>query len=78
MGKASCKQRHKIKQADKRLHWKIRYLIDELHHKIALFFVKKFDVVLISKFETSDMSKKSKRKIRTTSVRSMLTFAHLL
>jgi putative transposase len=76
MSKAAHKQRYKMKQAAKRMRWKIRDLIDELHHKTALFFVRNFDVILIPKFETSEMSQKLGRKIRAKSVRSMLTFAH--
>jgi putative transposase len=37
MSKAVHKQKYKMKQAVKRLRWKIRDLIDELHHKTALF-----------------------------------------
>ncbi|GHT01497.1 hypothetical protein AGMMS50276_29620 [Synergistales bacterium] len=76
MSKAAHKQRHKMKKAAERMRWKIRDLIDELHHKTALFFVTNFDVIFIPKFETSQMSKRGYRKIRTKSVRSMLTFAH--
>ncbi|GHS97979.1 hypothetical protein AGMMS50276_18950 [Synergistales bacterium] len=43
MSKAAHKQRHKMKKAAERMRWKIRDLIDELHHKAALFFVKNFD-----------------------------------
>jgi putative transposase len=76
MSKAAHEERYRMKKAADRMRWKIRDLIDELHHKTALFFVKNFDVILIPKFETSQMSKKGYRKIRAKSVRSMLTFAH--
>ena len=65
-----------MKKAQARMRWKIKDLIDELHHKAALFFVRHFDVILIPKFETSQMSRRGCRKIRAKSVRSMLTFAH--
>ena len=65
-----------MKKAQARMRWKIKDLIDELHHKAALFFVRNFDVILIPKFETSQMSRRMTRKIRAKSVRSMLTFAH--
>ena len=76
MSKAVRQQRYKMKKAAKRMRWKIKDLIDELHHKATLFLVENFDVILIPKFETSEMSKKAQRKIRAKSVRSMLTFAH--
>jgi len=69
-------RRNRMKKAQARMRWKIRDLIDELHHKAALFFVRNFDVILIPKFETSQMSRRGYRKIRAKSVRSMLTFAH--
>lgn len=69
-------RRYRMKKAQARMRWKIKDLIDELHHKAALFFVRNFDVILIPKFETSQMSRRLTRKIRAKSVRSMLTFAH--
>ena len=65
-----------MKKAQARMRWKIKDLIDELHHKTALFFVRNFDMILIPKFETSQMSRRLTRKIRAKSVRSMLTFSH--
>ena len=69
-------RRNRMKKAQARMRWKIKDLIDELHHKAALFFVRNFDVIFIPKFETSQMSRRDHRKIRAKSVRSMLTFAH--
>ena len=58
------------------MRWRIRDLIDELHHKTALFLVTNFDIIFIPKFETRQMVKKGRRCIRAKSVRSMLTFGH--
>ena len=69
-------RRNRMKKAQARMRWKIKDLIDELHHKAALFFVRHFDVIFIPKFETAQMSRRGYRKIRAKSVRSMLTFAH--
>ena len=76
MSKANHRQRYKMRKAADRLRWKIKDLIDELHHKAALFLVQNFDIIIIPKFETSQMSLKTIRKIRAKSVRSMLTFAY--
>lgn len=65
-----------MKMAVWRMKWKIRDLIDELHHKAANFLVKNFDLLLLPTFETSEMVIRGKRKIRSQTVRSMLTFAH--
>ena len=54
----------------------IRDLVDELHWRTCRFLVRDFDVILIPSVETKDMALKCKRKIRTKSVRSVLTFSH--
>ncbi len=76
MATTTAKPRQRIKKAADRLRWKIRDLVSELHHKTALFFVSNFDLILLPTFETSQMALKIKRKIRSKSVREMLTFAH--
>lgn len=65
-----------MKLAASRLRGKINNLVDELHKKTARFLVDNFDVILLPTFETSQMSKKAKRRIRSKSVRQMLTLSH--
>ncbi len=68
-----------MKKAANRMRLKISDLITELHYKTALFFVTNFDVIVIPKFETQNMANKDKiggRKLKSKSVRSMLTFSH--
>jgi putative transposase len=55
---------------------KVQNLIDELHHKTALFLVKNFDYILLPAFETSQMTSRANRKIQSKTVRNMLNFAH--
>jgi putative transposase len=55
---------------------RIRDRVDELHWKTCRFLVRDFDVILIPSVQTKDMALKCKRKIRTRSVRSLLTFSH--
>ncbi len=55
---------------------KVINLVDELHHKAALFLVKNYDVILLPTFETKQMTSKANRKLHNKTVRSMLTFAH--
>jgi len=76
MSKAKSKQKQRLKKASQRLRWKIKDLVDELHWKTAGFLVNNFDVILLPKFETQKMSKRSTRKIHKTSVRQMLTWSH--
>jgi putative transposase len=70
------RSRHNMRKAEKRLRWKIKNLIDEIHHKTVKFLLDNFDVIIIPPFETSQMSVKTKRKINAKSVRAMMTFAH--
>jgi len=55
---------------------KIDDLISDLHRRIAYFLVSKFDVMLLPKFETKEMSEKVGRKIHSKTVRAMLGLRH--
>lgn len=70
------KKRYRMRQAANRMRWKIRDLRDELHWKTARFLVNTFDVILLPTFETSQMTSRAYRKLRSKTVRSMLTLAH--
>ena len=50
--------------------------MDELHHQAARWLVDHFDIILLPTFETSEMARRGARKLRSKSVRSMLTYAH--
>lgn len=76
MSKVGKQKKRKMCMALHRMGDKIRNLVEELHHKTALFLVKNFDLILLPTFETSDMALKANRKIRSKSVRSMMTFSH--
>ena len=72
--RAQC--RYRMRKAAFRMRHRIRDLIDELHHKVACFLVKNFDVILLPTFETSQMVKRGRRKLRSKSVRQMLSLCH--
>ena len=74
--KAKAKKRYRMLKAADKIRFKIRNLVDELHHQIARFLVDNFDVILLPTFETSQMSVRKSRKIRKLSVRQMLTWSH--
>ncbi|NEP31507.1 transposase [Moorena sp. SIO3B2] len=76
ISKAKGKQKYRMRKAARRIVIKIKNLINELHHKAARFLVDNFDVILLPTFETSEMSKKGNRKIRSKTVRNLLSFAH--
>jgi len=74
--KAVGKQRREMKKAQARMRKKIKNLIKELHWKSARFLVDNFDVILLPTFETSQMSSRKGRKLRSKTVRAMLTWSH--
>jgi len=69
-------QKRRRRKAASKIRLKIKNLIDELHHKAVRFLVDNFDVILLPTFETSEMALKSRRKIRSKTVRNLLSFAH--
>ena len=73
-----AKNRRQLKIAADRVSRQIKHLRDELHWKTATFFAKSFHYIIIPEFSAQEMSKKSKRKIRSKTVRNMLTQAHSL
>jgi putative transposase len=74
--KAKAKQRQRLSASADRLRLRIRHLIDEMHHKVARFLVDNFDVILLPTFDVSRMVIKRARKLRSKSVRQMLSWAH--
>jgi putative transposase len=74
--KVNAKKRYRMRKAANKIRFKIKNLVDELHHKIARFLVDNFDIILLPTFETSQMTIKKSRKIRAKSVRQMLTLSH--
>jgi len=76
ISKAKGKEKAKMKKAAQRLRNKIRNLIDECHKQVAHYLVNHYSIILLPTFETSQMTKKKKRKIRSKTARNMLTWAH--
>lgn len=74
--RVSAHRRHRMRKAVKRIRAKFRDLVDELQWKTIRFLTQNFDVILLPTFEVSGMVTKAKRKIRSKTVRSMLSLAH--
>jgi len=74
--KAKSKAKRRMKIAQARMRKKIKNLIKEIHFKTARFLVDNFDVILLPTFETSQMAGKKNRKLRSKTVRAMLTWSH--
>ena len=74
--KASGRRKRNMYRAASRMRVRVANLIKELHHQAARFLVDNFDLILLPRFETREMVQRGQRRIRSKSVRSMLTFAH--
>ena len=68
--------RYKLRKAARRIQEKIRNLVNELHKQLALFLCRNYRVILLPKFETSQMMKQFNRRISRKTVRQMVTWAH--
>jgi putative transposase len=74
--KATGARRLRLKKALWRHQWKIKNLIDELHHKAAKFLVDNFDLIFLPKFDTQQMIARGARAINSKTVRMLVTWAH--
>jgi IS605 OrfB family transposase len=72
----NAKKRYSYKRASRRLSERIKCLVDEVHKQLALFLAKNYDLIMIHKFETSQMIKKENRKISSKTARQMAKWAH--
>ena len=70
------RRRRNMRRAAGRMTVRIQNLINELHHKTARYLVDNFDVILLPDFKTSGMVTRSQRRIRSKTVRNLLSFAH--
>jgi putative transposase len=76
ISKARSGQKRRLKKAADRIRCRVQHLVKELHHKAAKFLTAHFDVILLPSFESSQMVSKSRRKIKSKTVRQMLTLSH--
>ena len=74
--KAPSRKRRNMRRAAGRMRIRVENLIQELHRQAARFLVDSFDVILLPAFETSDMVERGRRRIRSKTVRNLLSLAH--
>ena len=74
--KSPSRKRRNMRRAANRMRLRIDNLVQELHRQAARFLVDNFDVILLPGFETSDMVERGRRRIRSKTVRNLLTLAH--
>ena len=74
--KSPSRKRRNMRRAAGRMRLRIENLVQELHRQAARFLVNSFDVILLPTFETSEMVERSRRRIRSKTVRNLLNLAH--
>ena len=74
--KSSARRRRNMRRAAGRMRIRMENLVWELHRQAARFLVGKFDVILLPSFETSEMVERGRRRIRSKTVRDLLSLAH--
>ena len=74
--KSPARRRRNMRRAANRMRLRIENLVSELHRQAARFLVDSFDVILLPGFETSEMVERGRRRIRSKTVRNLLTLAH--
>lgn len=70
------KRRRNMRKAQNRMRQRIINLVDELHWQTARFLTGNYRVILLPEFSTKDMATRATRKIRSKSVRMMLSLSH--
>ena len=74
--KSPSRKRRNMRRAANRMRLRIDNLVRELHRQAARFLVNNSDVILLPGFETSEMVERGRRRIRSKTVRNLLTLAH--
>lgn len=79
---ANRKERKGLRKAAGRIEERIKNKINDIHRKVAKFLCKKYDTIIIPKFETQNMARKKdwngnwKRKINKDTTRRMIRWSH--
>ena len=74
--KSPSRRRRNMRRAANRMRIRIENLVQELHRQAPWFLVNNSDVILLPGFETSEMVERGRRRIRSKTVRNLLTLAH--
>lgn len=74
--RVNAKQRKRMKRAGRRIQQKIKNLTRDLHNKLAKELCTHHEIVIIPKFDTSQMIRRGQRRIRSKTARAMVTWSH--
>lgn len=74
--KAKSSIKRRMLKAANRMRFRIRNLVDEIHHQVARWLVNNYKLIMLPTFETSNMVRRATRKIGSKSVRAMMNWSH--
>ncbi|MDP2437505.1 MAG: hypothetical protein Q8P67_17310 [archaeon] len=72
----TSKKRSSLRRAARRARTRIQDLVNEVHKQLAKHLATSYDLILLPKFETSQMVKRKDRVIGSQTARQMVTWAH--
>lgn len=70
------RRKQRMKRALDKMRLRVQNLVKEVHRKLCKFLCENYNVILIPEFASQGMSRKRNRKIRSSTVRSILTWSH--
>ena len=70
------RQRYKRRRASGKLRIRIRNMINDFHRKLCKWLCENYRVIIIPKFQSSNMVRKTRRKIGRKTARNLLTWGH--
>ena len=76
MSKANRRHEKRMRRAAARLRQRMRDMVNDLHHKAAKWLCENYGVILLPNFQAGKMSERTNRRIHSTTVRQMLSWAH--
>lgn len=76
MSKKRNRKKMRLRKACQRKRKRIRHLIKDMHYKVAQFLCTNYKVILLPKFGTQKMIRRTKRKIGRRTARMMMTLSH--
>ena len=59
-----------------RIHKRIRYVVDDCHHKLAKWLCENYRVILLPEFRIQGMVRRGQRRINSKTARAMCTWSH--
>lgn len=74
--KFKAKRKGRLKKRCHKLRKRIKNLVSEIHRKTAKLLCSEFDIIMIPKFQVSNMVKKKDRNISKRTVRRMIDWRH--